>query len=98
MHVLRRPMTARKSPSTRGPRFGPGAPLAAGLLIATSLVAMTWSASGTEAASAQTVTTATTAHPGPIGWDVYRQLDRLPEMDVGSSARQFSSYDRHGLN
>src|SRR5664280_2629479 len=37
-------------------------------------------------------------HTGPVGWEVYRQLDRLPELGIGTSARQFSSYDRHGFN
>lgn len=39
-------------------------------------------------------------HPGkgPVGWDTYRRLDRLPELALGSQAKQFSSYDRTGGN
>ncbi|MEU5564315.1 DUF2961 domain-containing protein [Micromonospora musae] len=35
---------------------------------------------------------------GPVGWDVYRQLDRLPNLTDGSRAYQFSSFDRSGGN
>src|SRR5699024_12470878 len=35
---------------------------------------------------------------GPVGWGVYRQLDRLPELASGVDARQFSSIDRSGGN
>jgi hypothetical protein len=35
---------------------------------------------------------------GPVGWDVYRQLDRLPELPAGVDTRQFSSFDRAGGN
>lgn len=46
---------------------------------------------------------AATAHAmsspnGPVGWDVYRQLDRLPELPRGARTYQFSSYDRSGGN
>ncbi|MFE0588309.1 DUF2961 domain-containing protein [Micromonospora echinospora] len=35
---------------------------------------------------------------GPVGWDVYRRLDRLPELAAGSRTRQFSSFARDGSN
>lgn len=35
---------------------------------------------------------------GPIGWEVYRQLERLPELTRGVRTRQFSSFDRTGGN
>lgn len=35
---------------------------------------------------------------GPVGWEVYRQLDRLPELTSGVKTLQFSSYDRTGGN
>lgn len=35
---------------------------------------------------------------GPLGWDTYRQLDRLPELPRGVETRQFSSFDRAGGN
>lgn len=33
-----------------------------------------------------------------VGWDTYRQLDRLPYLGDGAQTRQFSSYDRSGGN
>jgi hypothetical protein len=45
---------------------------------------------------------ATQAHApdakGPVGWDVYRHLDRLPEPTMGVRTAQFSSFDRTGDN
>ncbi len=41
---------------------------------------------------------AVTADKGPVGWDTYRQLDRLPELATGSRTRQFSSFARDGSN
>ncbi|MFI7129332.1 glycoside hydrolase family 172 protein [Nonomuraea sp. NPDC050153] len=35
---------------------------------------------------------------GPVGWDVYRRLDRLAELPVGVQTKQFSSFDRAGDN
>lgn len=35
---------------------------------------------------------------GPVGWDVYRHLERLPELAPGSTTLQFSSFDRTGGN
>jgi hypothetical protein len=35
---------------------------------------------------------------GLTGWDVYRKLDRLPELPDGSRTYQFSSFDRDGGN
>jgi Protein of unknown function (DUF2961) len=35
---------------------------------------------------------------GPVGWDVYRRLDRLPMLRTEERTRQFSSYDRSGQN
>ncbi|RVX41608.1 DUF2961 family protein [Nonomuraea polychroma] len=48
-------------------------------------------------AQAQQVTVTATAK-GPVGWDVYRRLDRLPELPVGVQTKQFSSFDRTGDN
>ena len=48
------------------------------------------------------VTTASAAPSGndngPIGWDVYRNLDRLPELQAGVRTKQFSSFGRDGTN
>jgi hypothetical protein len=35
---------------------------------------------------------------GPLGWDAYRRLDRLPYLAPGSQTRQFSSFGRDGSN
>jgi hypothetical protein len=35
---------------------------------------------------------------GPVGWDTYRLLDRLPDLHSGVGTRQFSSFDRSGGN
>jgi len=35
---------------------------------------------------------------GPVGWDIYRHLDRLPQLSTGVQTEQFSSFDRGGLN
>jgi len=35
---------------------------------------------------------------GPVGWDTYRHLDRLPDLTRGVQTKQFSSFDRAGGN
>ncbi|GAA0958394.1 hypothetical protein GCM10009554_70560 [Kribbella koreensis] len=35
---------------------------------------------------------------GPVGWDAYRHLDRLPELQTGVRTKQFSSFGRDGTN
>lgn len=35
---------------------------------------------------------------GPVGWDSYRKLDRLPQLTSGVATRQFSSFARNGGN
>ncbi|GHH82341.1 hypothetical protein GCM10018793_41930 [Streptomyces sulfonofaciens] len=35
---------------------------------------------------------------GPVGWDTYRRLDRLPYLSPGTLTRQYSSFDRTGGN
>src|SRR4051794_36561898 len=35
---------------------------------------------------------------GPVGWDTYRHLDRLPYLGTGVTTHEFSSYDRAGGN
>ncbi|MFC5826324.1 glycoside hydrolase family 172 protein [Nonomuraea insulae] len=35
---------------------------------------------------------------GPVGWEVYRRLDRLPELPAGVQTKQFSSFDRAAGN
>nr|WP_232328134.1 glycoside hydrolase family 172 protein [Kibdelosporangium sp. MJ126-NF4] len=48
------------------------------------------------AQAAPQVTSAT--DKGPIGWQVYRQMDQLAAMRPGAVSRQFSSFDRTGGN
>lgn len=43
-------------------------------------------------------TTASATDKGPIGWQVYRQMDQLAMMRPGAVSRQFSSFDRTGGN
>ena len=76
-----------------------------GLVTGVALASMASVSGGTATPAAADVQRAVAApavaapvHTGPVGWDVYRQLDRLPELGIGTSARQFSSYDRHGFN
>src|SRR3954469_2773528 len=52
------------------------------------------SASGTPNASS----TDAGSGNGPVGWDVYRRLDRLPELQTGIRTKQFSSFGRDGTN
>jgi D-arabinan exo alpha-(1,3)/(1,5)-arabinofuranosidase (non-reducing end) len=54
-----------------------------------------WAAFFPAAAQAQA---GTGAGKGPIGWDIYRRLDRLPELTPGAATKQFSSFDRAGGN
>ncbi|TDE56974.1 DUF2961 domain-containing protein [Nonomuraea mesophila] len=35
---------------------------------------------------------------GPVGWEIYRRLDRLPELTTGVQTKQFSSFDRTADN
>ncbi|WP_246258031.1 glycoside hydrolase family 172 protein [Amycolatopsis anabasis] len=35
---------------------------------------------------------------GPVGWDTYRTLDGLERLRPGEQVKQFSSFDRRGLN
>ncbi|HEY0639993.1 MAG TPA: DUF2961 domain-containing protein [Pseudonocardiaceae bacterium] len=40
----------------------------------------------------------TAASTGPVGWDVYRRLDLLPDLAPAARTRQFSSFGRDGTN
>ncbi|WP_152365935.1 DUF2961 domain-containing protein [Microlunatus speluncae] len=54
-------------------------------------------ASGTVPTAAAAPGSAPKSEPvrhGPVGWDTYRQLDRLGELDRDSRSLQFSSFDR----
>jgi hypothetical protein len=41
---------------------------------------------------------AAAAAPGPVGWETFRHLERLPYLGPGVQTRQFSSFDRSGGN
>ena len=49
-------------------------------------------------ASAQAAPQPSDSAKGPIGWDVYRHLDRFAELPQGVQTKQFSSFDRAGGN
>ncbi|MET7747544.1 DUF2961 domain-containing protein, partial [Micromonospora sp. NPDC005367] len=75
------------------------AALAATLVMTVSTAAVAATPSATDAgANSAGRTAATTADKGPIGWDTYRRLDRLPELSTGTRTRQFSSFARDGSN
>ncbi len=44
------------------------------------------------------VTPAVAGSKGPVGYDSYRRLDRLPRLISGVQTLQFSNYDRTGGN
>lgn len=67
------------------------------LLRAAQITSVLITAAGFLSASAQAAP-APTADPGPVGWDTYRHLDRLPQLTGGVQTRQFSSFDRTGGN
>jgi len=50
------------------------------------------------AAFGKSNTEAVPTNKGTVGWDIYRQLDRLHELKSGVETKQFSSYDRNGGN
>ena len=52
----------------------------------------------TPVAPGRPVATRACADKGPVGWDVYRRLDRLPELTCGVETKQFSGFDRQGGN
>lgn len=55
-------------------------------------------AAAAPAVQAAGTTSALAGGNGPVGWDVYRQLDRLPELQTGVRTKQFSSFARDGSN
>jgi hypothetical protein len=63
----------------------------AALAVSVTIVALT---SVTAPSSAQPIQTGN----GPVGWDVYRHLDRFAEIPHGVQTKQFSSFDRAGGN
>ncbi|GAA1613724.1 hypothetical protein GCM10009789_79870 [Kribbella sancticallisti] len=50
------------------------------------------------ASAARTAPAATGGNGPVVGWDVYRHLDRLPELPTGVRSKQFSSFGRDGTN
>ncbi|MEU6207715.1 DUF2961 domain-containing protein [Micromonospora musae] len=65
--------------------------------ISTTAAAVGPSAAATGASDAGRAVAAA-ADKGPVGWDAYRRLDRLPELSGGTRTRQFSSFARDGSN
>jgi D-arabinan exo alpha-(1,3)/(1,5)-arabinofuranosidase (non-reducing end) len=70
------------------------------LLAAVTVAVLVAALSVADAASAQSrqSSDAAAASVGPVGWDTYRDLDRLPYLNPGTETRQFSSFDRAGGN
>ncbi|MDX6282928.1 MAG: hypothetical protein QOH03_3999, partial [Kribbellaceae bacterium] len=78
----------------------PGRAVAALLGVVLVLPATLQSAAGTTYAPAPSSSNGTGngTGNGPVGWDVYRRLDRLPELQTGVRTKQFSSFGRDGTN
>lgn len=82
-------------------RSTPRSPLARWLTVAVAAAATTLTLASAPAQAAPSKPAhghGSSAAKGPVGWDAYRQLDRLPELTPGSKTRQFSSFDRTGGN
>jgi len=80
-------------------------PLAALAALLVAFLAVTPMAAAATHAPTRAATThgavaarATAADKGPVGLDIYRQLDRVPLFHHGVETRQFSSFDRVGGN
>ncbi|PSL05959.1 Protein of unknown function (DUF2961) [Haloactinopolyspora alba] len=101
-------MTIRRAVSSRPrvrPRLRRSAAVSAVVALVATAGAATAGAVSTNDVSRNSVTAGDAAvdaapadRPGPSGWDVYRQLDRLPELADGVATEQFSSFDRTGNN
>ncbi|MGS2617492.1 DUF2961 domain-containing protein [Micromonospora sp. LZ34] len=79
------------TPTTHAPRTSARRLLRAAIAATTLLAGITLIAPPGPASASPTLN-------GPTGWDVYRRLDRLPELPDGPRAHQFSSFDRSGGN
>ncbi|RZT27775.1 DUF2961 family protein [Kribbella sp. VKM Ac-2569] len=63
------------------------------VVLMSSVLMLTGSVAGSVSASA-----GTSGSNGPVGWEVYRNLDRLPELQTAVRTKQFSSFGRDGTN
>ena len=63
------------------------------VVLMSSVLMLTGSVSASVPASA-----GTSGSNGPVGWEVYRNLDRLPELQTAVRTKQFSSFGRDGTN
>jgi hypothetical protein len=71
--------------------------------LVTTVAAMALSAGPPAAAAPDTSSTGPSVNAagpdkGPVGWDLYRHLDRAGELRNGVQTKQFSSFDRAGGN
>jgi hypothetical protein len=71
---------------------------AASALLGLGLAAPSPTPAASAAAPGNTPSTTAGSDNGPVGWDVYRRLDRLAELPRSASSHQFSSFDRTGGN
>ncbi len=72
-----------------------------GLLLATFLTTAPAGPAAAAVSPTATLAPASAAagpEKGPVGWETFRHLDRLPELSPGTRTRQFSSFDREGGN
>ena len=68
------------------------------MLPAASLATTPTAAGAAGAEAARTALAPAVGGNGPVGWDVYRRLDRLPELQNSVRTKQFSSFGRDGTN
>ncbi|CAL9660494.1 DUF2961 domain-containing protein [Streptomyces sp. enrichment culture] len=66
-------------------------------VVALLLAVLGLAAPGQRAAASPAATAAAT-DKGPVGWDAFRRLDRLPYLSPGTQTRQYSGFDRAGGN
>jgi D-arabinan exo alpha-(1,3)/(1,5)-arabinofuranosidase (non-reducing end) len=70
-------------------------------IAAAAALATLFGVTSAPAAGARTASepaSSTTTRKGPVGWDVYRRLNRFDEIPQGVQTKQFSSFDRAGGN
>ncbi|MGC4897580.1 DUF2961 domain-containing protein [Micromonospora sp. DT31] len=82
---------------TRFPRWL-GVVAAALLAVATPATSAAARPAAATPAAAPPAAVAVADDRGPVGWDAYRRLDRLPELAGGTRTHQFSSFGRDGSN
>ncbi|WP_212754308.1 DUF2961 domain-containing protein [Nakamurella aerolata] len=96
----------RTGPATTGVTLAAAAALVVATPAGATLPTAPAAAPPTAAASApaanpagpKTAAADSTAGKGPVGWDIYRNPERIGELSTGVETKQFSSFDRVGGN